>query len=152
MEIKKAASLTTVFIGFTASLIAIYQFWEQRIPVDIAGDWIMTNTVERSSVPRFRGLELGFRVVLAQDGTKVEGRAEKWWENTIALAPSQRTPLTISGVLKGSKVQGTFIEAGSTRETQSTFNWSVESEDKLVGTFRSTAADSEGSSVLSRNR
>ena len=118
---------------------------------DLSGWWEMTNTIQSTNYADFKGLRLGYRVQLEQDGDRIVGRGQKWSENGRTLPASARTPLTVTGTVDGDKVILEFKERGAKRTTGGSFSWTL-SPDRtaLRGSFQSTAADTSGSSLARR--
>ena len=66
----------------------------------LTGEWAFTNQIESSRVPVFKGMTLGFRLRLVQDGTAVSGAGVKVAENGRRTDTPQQTPITLQGELK----------------------------------------------------
>lgn len=118
---------------------------------DLSGWWEMTNTIQSTNYADFKGLRLGYRVQLEQDGGRIVGRGQKWSENGRTLPASARTPLTVTGTVDGDKVVLEFKERGAKRTSGGSFFWTL-SPDRtaLRGSFQSTAANTSGSSLARR--
>ena len=114
---------------------------------DFGGWWTMTTEVAESSVARFEGLELGYRIHLQQDGDRVSGTGEKWSEEGARLPRARRTPITLSGTVEGDRLRLVFTERGARRESSGTLTLRRQGRG-LVGTFRSDAASSSGGATL----
>jgi hypothetical protein len=111
----------------------------------------MTNTIQSTNYADFKGLRLGYRVQLEQDGDRIVGRGQKWSENGRTLPASARTPLTVTGKVEGSKVTLEFKERGAKRTTTGGFSWTLSADrTSLRGSFWSTAADTSGRSLAVR--
>jgi hypothetical protein len=111
----------------------------------------MTNTIRSTNYEDYKGLRLGYRVQLEQDGDRIVGRGQKWSENGRTLPASARTPLTVTGTVDGRGVHLEFTERGAKRTTNGSFSWTLSADrTALRGTFRSTAADTSGSSLARR--
>lgn len=127
------------------------QLQAQPEPHDLAGEWRLLNTIESTTYSPFLGLELGYRLFLDQDGNRIEGRGEKFWEDGDEVAHTARTPITLSGTISGDSVTATCREEGARRVTTCRFNWLiVGGGTELQGTFTSTAANAQGTSVARR--
>ena len=111
------------------------------------GWWELTTRVDSSSVPRFEGLELGYRLHLRQEGVRVSGTGEKWSEAGARLPRPRRTPIVLSGSFQGDRLVLTFTEQGTQRASAGTMT--LQRRDRrLVGSFRSDAAESRGGAAL----
>ena len=57
------------------------------------------------------------------------------------------------GSIEGESIIATFIEDGIRRKTTGTFTWKIENGGRLLrGTFVSTAANSSGESIMTKER
>ena len=147
----KTGNVIGVLGGVAAILTAavvVYQFLEDRSQIDLTGEWKLVNTVESTSYSPYHGMVLGYRIFLNQNGNKVTGNGEKWWENREEIPSIYRTPISIEGKLKGLKLKANCIEKGARRTTTGSFVWNVSQDGKrLKGRFTSTAADAKGTSI-----
>lgn len=119
---------------------------------DLAGDWTFTTQVQSSALRAFRGLQLGYRIELEQQGTRLTGRGVKVSENGQSLPRSRRTSISLSGTIEGDRVSLTFSEAGSRRQSGGAFDLRVADDGTLRGTFHSDAAQSSGRSMAFKDR
>jgi hypothetical protein len=118
---------------------------------DVSGEWNLTNRVVSTDYEGFRGLNLGYRITLQQNGSRITGSGVKVTENGSAAAA--RTPITISGRIEGSSLVLTFTEQGSTRTSSGTFRWQLSPDGgSLRGSFWSDAANTNGPSSARRAR
>ena len=131
-------------LGIRSSLISYS-------PYDLNGEWTITNTIQSTNHPKYQNLKLGYHVFLIQKGTDITGTGEKWSENGKYLVPTAHTHITVTGSIVGTKVTATFLEDGTQRKTEGTFDWIYQKGTKsLSGSFTSTAADASGPSVAQR--
>ncbi len=120
------------------------------VPVtnDLSGEWDLSNRVVSTDYDGFRGLNLGYRLTLRQSGSRITGSGVKVSENG---APSNHTPITVSGRIDGSNVVLTFTEQGAVRSSGGTFRWQLSSDgSRLRGSFWSDAANTNGPSSARR--
>jgi 1A family penicillin-binding protein len=118
---------------------------------DLSGWWELTNRIEETNYESFRGLRLGYRLQLEQDGNRITGRGQKWSEDGRARPAGGRTPLTVRGTVEGETVSLEFTEHGARRSTSGSFQWRIaRNGSTLRGTFSSTAAATSGWSVARR--
>ena len=111
----------------------------------------MTNTIQSTNYSAYKGLRLGYRVQLEQDGDRIVGRGQKWSENGRTIASSGRTPITVRGRVEGRNVILTFTEQGAKRSTRGSFSWTLSADrTTLRGSFDSDAANASGSSLARR--
>jgi hypothetical protein len=118
---------------------------------DLSGWWEMTNTIQETNYAAYKGLRLGYRVQLEQDGGRIVGRGQKWSEDGRTVPSGGRTPITVTGTVDGRKVTLKFTEHGAKRTTSGGFSWTLSADrTALRGSFWSTAADTSGSSLARR--
>jgi hypothetical protein len=119
---------------------------------NLSGEWNVMNTIEKTSVPTYANLRLGYHLVIKQTGSDFTGEGEKVTENGRQMADYERTPIHVNGSVSGNHVSATFVEEGLRRTTSGRFEWSLTTDDQLRGTFASMAAKSSGSSAATRQR
>jgi penicillin-binding protein 1A len=118
---------------------------------DLSGWWEMTNTIQSTNYQAFKGLRLGYRIKLEQEGDRIVGRGQKWTENGRTLSSSARTPITVTGTIDGREVKLTFTEQGTRRSVNGGFSWTLSGDrTALRGSFWSNAADTSGKSLARR--
>ena len=111
---------------------------------NVAGAWRLETFVKSSSLKRFEGLRLGYRLVLRQVGDRVEGTGYKVSENGVSLAGGGQTPIALHGTIDDGRLKLAFGERGSRRESRGMFDLVVEDAGALRGRFESNAARSAG--------
>jgi cytoskeletal protein RodZ len=112
--------------------------------VAIAGFWTLDTRVEASSVRDFEGLQLGYRLELQQDGSRVSGRGIKTIENGKTIGSRGQTPITVVGRIEKNRLMLSFIESGSQRESAGKMILELHEDGVLRGRFSSDAARSTG--------
>jgi len=118
---------------------------------DVSGQWDLSNRVVSTDYEGFRGLNLGYRLTLRQNGSRITGSGLKVSENGTPVG--SRTPITVSGRIEGSTVVLTFTEQGATRTSAGTFRWKLSPDgSSLRGSFWSDAANTNGPSSARRVR
>ncbi len=118
---------------------------------DLSGWWELTNTIESTNYEQYRGLRLGYRLQLEQDGDRIIGRGQKWTEDGRPVSPGARSPIGVTGRIEGGRVVLRFTERGARRSTGGTFSWQLSpNRAALRGMFSSDAANASGSSVARR--
>jgi len=125
---------------------------EQRgaVAQDLTGEWKVVNNVKKTAYRSFDNLEIGFRLVINQTGSKFTANGEKISENGRSLPASGRTPIQVSGSIDGDRVEATFVELGAVRKTSGRFEWRIQGNGGLAGTFVSSAARSSGKSAATK--
>ena len=120
---------------------------------NLTGTWNVINTVEKTSYKPFANLRIGYRLTVNQKGTNFTAMGEKVLENGRTLPTAGRTVIDLTGAFEGETIQARFVEKGARRKTTGMFLWRVEHNGTLMkGTFVSTAADSSGTSVATKER
>ena len=118
---------------------------------DLTGEWHVINTVEKTGYKSFDKIQLGFRLKINQKGKEFTAKGEKFSENGKTLPAVSRTPIHVTGSIEGDKVVATFVEDGRMRRSNGRFVWRLQNGgDALAGTFVSTAANSRGSSAVTK--
>jgi hypothetical protein len=116
-------------------------------PLNLTGEWRITNTILETSYQPYRHLRLGFRLAVHQDGPAFTGEGEKYLENGRTIPVAARRPIRIQGrIRQGSVIDATFQEEGRSRHIQGHFRLTQQDRQQLTGTFVSTAANARGSS------
>jgi hypothetical protein len=120
-------------------------------PLNLTGEWTITNTVVETSYAAYHDLRLGFRLVVQHHGPAFTGTGEKYLENGRKIPVAARRPIRIQGrVAEGAVIEATFEEDGYSRRIQGHFQLTMIDPQHLTGTFVSTAANARGTSQWSR--
>ena len=118
---------------------------------NLAGEWKVINTVEKTGYKSYNNLEVGFRLRIKQTGKDFTATGEKFFENGRKLPQNSRTPIHVTGSIDGDKIVATFVEDGLMRRTNGRFVWKLQNDGAgLSGTFASTAANSSGKSAATK--
>jgi hypothetical protein len=118
---------------------------------DLNGEWKLVNTIEKTSYSPHRNLVLGYRLFIKQAQRELTADGEKTWENGESLPPAGRTAIHLTGSIDGETLIATFVEDGALRETNGSVVWRIQKRGKrLTGTFKSTAANSSGTSIATK--
>ena len=116
-------------------------------PVNLTGEWRITNTIVETSYPPYRQLRLGFRLAVRHEGAAFTGAGEKYLENGRPIPTAARSPIRMQGrVRDGSVIEATFQEDGRSRRIEGYFRLTLQDRRQLTGTFVSTAANARGAS------
>ena len=120
---------------------------------NLTGEWRLVNTIEQTSYPSYTNLRLSYRLTISQTGTAFTAEGEKISEDDRSLEAVERTPIHLTGWVNENSAGATYVEEGSRRKTSGRFAWTIGGGgNKLSGTFVSTAADSSGPSVATREK
>lgn len=150
---KSIVGSTVTGLAVVGGFLGVYTFLQSYSRYDLTGKWIVTNTIQSTSFHPYQGLKVGYSVFLTQRGTDITGTGEKESENGRDLPASAHSHVDITGSISGKKITATFVEKGTERKTEGTFDWTYESKTSaLAGTFTSTAADAAGPSAARRAR
>jgi len=115
---------------------------------NLAGEWKVINTVQKTAYKSFDKMEVGFRLRIKQTGKDFTATGVKFSENGRNLPQNSRTPIQVRGSIDGDKIVATFVEDGLMRRTNGRFIWKLQNGGAgLTGTFASTAANSSGKSA-----
>lgn len=117
---------------------------------NLAGEWKVINTVQKTAYKSFDKMEVGFRLRIKQTGKDFTATGVKFSENGRNLPQNSRTPIQVTGSIDGDKIVATFVEDGLMRRTNGRFVWKLQNGGGLTGTFASTAANSSGKSAAIR--
>lgn len=114
---------------------------------DLSGTWIVTNVIRDHPHAPFRGLRLGFRFDVVQEGDRVRGRGKKVAENGRTLGGDARSPISFDGRVDGRTLTATFRELGARRTITGVFAWTLSADGRtLHGSFHDTTLGAGGSS------
>ena len=118
---------------------------------DLAGEWKVINTVEKTGYKSYNNMEVGFRLRIKQSGKDFTATGEKFSENGRNVPQNSRTSIHLTGSIDGDQIVATFVEDGLIRRTNGRFVWKLQNDGAgLTGTFVSTAANSRGKSAATK--
>lgn len=128
---------------------------------NLAGAWQFSATIDSTTYRPFEGMRLYWRVILVQEGDVLTGTGEKISEFTAAggefeYEPKDRTRIDIVGTIRykffsPNEVQLHYKEHGAVRESSTFLELQIISENQLLGSFHSTAANSRGKAEWTRD-
>lgn len=127
----------------------------------LSGAWVLESVVSQSKYNPFKGMVLGYKILLLQDGTRLHGTAEKVYEKSDKMrlfAGVRRTTAVLEGTIQKSYLGRSAIVLHVVEEgKQRSFSWIVEARclhfgarTRLIGQFSSTAGDATGTVVLQK--
>jgi hypothetical protein len=144
-RIGRVARYFSLLAAVTAAIIGIINYREGHPPINLTGTWSLEHVIRETTYKPFKGLELGYRINLVQQGCDIQGNGEKRTENGVEMATSEYTQIHFRGVIEGRIVRGTFEEDGKLRRSSGSFRWEVNKRgDSFVGSYLSTAASASG--------
>lgn len=117
---------------------------------DLNGEWELVNTIKSSSYPAYINAQAGFRLFIKQVGKEITAEGEKVWMSGRELEPDEHSPIHVNGFIKEDSIEATFVEEGAQRKSSGRFVWRIEGYNRLIGTFISTAADTNGTSIVTK--
>ncbi|HTT61227.1 MAG TPA: hypothetical protein VMG35_05280 [Bryobacteraceae bacterium] len=140
--------------GLIANVGAVTDFMQPSV----SGPWLLTLSIQHSSVKRFEGTTAAFQVYLDQDGHRVTGKGEKVKVNDQRIPRGQHQLLSLRGTVSGDVVTMEYGESnGDSRQTVGEFTLKIRREGKLSrqtsrmeGSFSGTAASTSGTAVAVR--
>jgi|GEM_PF-3896532 hypothetical protein len=139
-----------IAIGIIGGLVTLISFKDDMTTIfkkqnDISGKWEIDQTIQQSSLSRYKGLKVSYQVFLTQDGEIVQGNGEKYSENNTPIKPEDRIPVEINGKVDGHKLILDIVEHGKLRETTGQMILTLKKDfNTFTGEFSSTAANSSG--------
>ena len=140
-----------ILMGIIGVILGIIEYRESHPSINLTGEWKIINTIDSTSYPLYQDMQLGYRIFLQQDGKKITGEGEKCWENGKEIPSTAHSPISIEGTLDGMVVTATCTEKGARRSTSGSFIWTVSPDGRMLkGSFTSTAANSQGTSIGER--
>jgi len=145
--------LATVLGGIALTLIFFLakEKWFQ-LP-RLTGRWFMEQTTQVTAYVPYQGMILRYVVMLSLEGSRVEGTAEKIYENSSTgertYTGKDRTRSIVSGYVEKryfgkDRIYLHCVELGHGRESTNFFELTPAAGDELVGTFMSMVAEQEG--------
>jgi hypothetical protein len=154
--------VSTTVTGGAILTILIFLIKERICPIpDLSGLWYLKQTTETSAYNPYKGVSLKYLLVLHCDGKKIEGTAEKLYEESITSEESRsyfgknRTRATISGSIQKRYFEKDLIylhviEQGHGREYTTFYKLELQRSTGGIGSFSTTAADQTGSVLWQR--
>lgn len=119
----------------------------------LAGRWYLEQTTETTAYNPYQGMVLRYVVMLWQEGSRIEGSAEKIYENSStgvrSFVAEKRTRAIISGYVEkrylgSDKILLHVIEDGHGRESTTFYEIYATRAETQYGRFSSMIADQTG--------
>mgnify|MGYP001612079388 CR=1 FL=1 len=144
-------------------LVVILFLWKETFNRrhNLTGEWEVINTVLETSYNPYLGLKVVWKMHILQNGNNISGSGEKIKDiEKIGiekeLEHSKRDSVEIEGYIENNYLRKNrlFISVkqdGQLRKTRATYTLYFVDDNNLSGGFISTAADTKGKSIFSRN-
>lgn len=143
-------------------ILALVLFWAREklfaLP-EVTGRWYFESKTEGTAYNPFAGMILTYVALLSMDGPRIEGTAEKIYEDSSTgkreYVGANRTRATVTGFVKknyfsADKVFMHIVEDGHGRESTNVFELKFTRLRRMEGRFLSMVADQTGSGVWQR--
>lgn len=150
------------FIGGVCIIVFLFIWNEFLSPKrNLTGEWEVTNTVLDTDYKPFGKLKVIWRMHVLQNGSVIIGSGEKIKDikpdNEVKeYEPTKRDTVEIHGsiernYLRKSRVFINVSQVGQQRISRATYILKLVNDSTLVGKFITTAGNSKGTSVFSKN-
>jgi len=116
----------------------------------LSGWWSVTNRIESSAEAEGERLNVGYRLLLTQDGNRISGTGRKWMENGRSLPTLEQSTVAVDGVIQGRTIQLRLTERGSSPAGAGTLTLNMTDRDVLQGSFTNQVTQSTGSTQARR--
>lgn len=138
-------ALGTIVLVLAA--VAVIQSRIESIPtIDLEGDWLLTHLVQWGP---YKSWTFRYRLNLTGEGIAVRGQGETLSVNGRPPGPGERTTLqVVETILDKGYILAWVFERNGDRAGRGAIKWRVASENRLVGSFRTTFY--RGASVAQR--
>ena len=145
----------------SSMIIAIlFGIWNDHQGYNLTGTWNGEKLVKETSLSTHQNMTVGYYIFLAEFKQKIIMNAEKRYDvvdsNKSIYKAENRTQLACEGeksfnFFSTNKIVFNCFEEGRKRDTITIFDLIVKSENELVGTFSSSAADEKGTVRFIKN-
>lgn len=142
------------FLGFLvgiSKIVDIQLTWEnggariRNITSNVEGEWDLVNTINTSDYEGFKNMVINWRLYLEQNGGKISGHAIKIIVNNKKASGIEKNRFEItSGRVKDNKITFFYREGANSGKFELLYSREL---DVMKGTFTSTAALSNGTSI-----
>lgn len=154
------SDVAATIIGGVALAILFFLAKEKFLPLPkLSGCWYFEQATTNTAYKPYTGMVLRYVVMLCQEGNRVEGTAEKIYENSSTgkreFVGANRTRAIVSGYVEKKylgkdKVYLHVVEDGHGRESTHFYDLTLMNADTMAGTFTSMVADQTGSAKCQR--
>jgi hypothetical protein len=152
--------LATVFGGIALALIFFLAKEKCFSLPNLTGRWFLEQTTQTTAYAPYEGMVLRYVLMLWLEGNRVEGTAEKLYENSSTgereYIGTNRTRSIVSGYVEkryfgSDRIYLHCVEDGHGRESTNFFVFTPAAGDRLAGTFTSMVAEQTGVARCQRN-
>ena len=148
------ADLLATVVGGVVLAVLFFLAKERFFPLQkLTGRWYLEQTTQTTAYTPYSGMILRYVVMLWREGSKVEGSAEKIYENSSTgehtFSGENRTRATVIGYVE-KKYFGKdiiylhVVENGHGRESTTFYEITADRVDTFHGNFSSMVADQNG--------
>lgn len=149
--------LSTVIGGL---ILAFLFYWERKRFPNVEGQWYFEAKTTKTTYKPYERMVTRHVALIWREGNRVGGTTEKIYEHSSDgkkhFVGDDRTRGIVQGSIeknywrRNDKIRLHVIESGKIRESTTYYELLVQNSKTLVGTFNSTAADSDGVAVWQR--
>jgi hypothetical protein len=133
-------TLLTIIFG----LPALAEYYQNREPIDVSGNWKFIFHVSESSYKPYIGTDSGYKIFLKQKDREIEGVGESWEFESDLNFDSHR-PISFSGKIEGRNIRANYTLTGKERTTYGSIDLKVSKDGTAMeGEFLGTGADVKG--------
>jgi len=145
------------------SILALLFFWirEKFFPFpNIVGHWYFEMHTTTASYKPYEGRVLRYMAILWREGNRIQGTIEKIYETSSNGEKEYIGKDRTRGVVEGCLEQNYFtkdrmflhvVEDGPRRESINFYEIMIKSDHNMDGTFTSTIADQDGTTIWQRS-
>lgn len=153
---------TVVSTIIVAALIGLWNDYSYK-SCNLTGCWEMKLTYENTAKNSFKGMNVNYDLILSQNDKFIIGHGEKCSDDDRSEIPREgKSKLTIEGgvtykVFSNNDINIFYYEENpigkiGTLKSSTVLNLKQIGKDKIIGTFRSTIANTQGSVILERKK
>ncbi|MGA4321887.1 hypothetical protein [Ectopseudomonas hydrolytica] len=154
------ADIIATLVGGIVLTFLFFLAREKLFPVpDISGRWYLEMVTVNTSYNPYKDMILRYVVIIWKEGNRLNGTAEKIYENSSTgerdFNGKNRTRSVIEGSIEKNylgkdRIYLHSVENGHGRESTNFYDLLVQSESKMIGAFNSMVANQDGKVILQR--
>lgn len=148
------ADLIATIVGGVILAVLFFLAKEKLFPLPkLTGRWYLEQTTQSTAYASYAGMVLRYVVMLWREGNRVEGTAEKIYENSSTgertFTGENRTRATVTGYVEKKyfgkdRIYLHVIEDGHGRESTTFYEITADCAETFHGNFSSMVADQNG--------